>query len=52
MVKLKQRGASVLVPVGTDNSMAVKRQATTIPMLFISVGNPLGIGLVDNLAGW
>jgi putative ABC transport system substrate-binding protein len=50
VLKLKQRGARVLVPVGTDNSMLVKRHATTIPMLFISVGNPLGIGLVENLA--
>jgi len=29
--------------------MAVKRQAPTTPILFISVGNPLGIGLVKNL---
>lgn len=50
VLKLKQRGARVLVPVGTDNSMLVKRHAATIPMLFISVGNPLGIGLVENLA--
>jgi putative ABC transport system substrate-binding protein len=30
--------------------MAVKRQASTTPILFISVGNPLGIGLVESLA--
>jgi putative ABC transport system substrate-binding protein len=30
--------------------MAVKRQASSTPILFISVGNPLGIGLVESLA--
>jgi putative ABC transport system substrate-binding protein len=49
VLSLKQRGARLLVPTGTDNSMAVKRQAPTTPILFISVGNPLGLGLVDNL---
>src|SRR4051812_31554380 len=29
VLKLNQRGARVLVPVGTDNSMAVKRRAPT-----------------------
>jgi len=50
VVKLKQRDARVIVPVGTTASMAVKRQAPTTPILFISVGNPLGLGLVPNLA--
>ena len=45
-----QRGAKVLIPVGTTASMAVKRQAPTTPILFISVGNPLGIGLVESLS--
>jgi putative ABC transport system substrate-binding protein len=49
VLKLKQRGARLLVPTGTDASMAVKRQAPGVPILFISVGNPLGLGLVDNL---
>lgn len=49
VIKLKQRGALLLVPTGTDNSMGVKRQAPTTPILFISVGNPLGLGLVENL---
>jgi putative ABC transport system substrate-binding protein len=49
VLRLKQRGAWLLVTTGTDNSMAVKRQAPTTPILFISVGNPLGLGLIDNL---
>jgi putative tryptophan/tyrosine transport system substrate-binding protein len=50
VLALKQRGASVLVPVGTTASMAVRRHASTTPILFISVGNPLGIGLVSSLS--
>jgi putative ABC transport system substrate-binding protein len=50
VVSLKQRGVKVLVPVGTTASLAVKRHAPTTPILFVSVGNPLGIGLVSNLA--
>jgi putative tryptophan/tyrosine transport system substrate-binding protein len=49
VVDLVQRGAKLLIPVGTTASMAVKRKAPTTPILFISVGNPLGIGLVGSL---
>ena len=49
VVRLSQRGVKLLIPVGTTASMAVKRQAPSTPILFISVGNPLGIGLVQNL---
>ena len=38
VVKLVQRGAQLLIPVGTTASMAVKRKAPTTPILFISVG--------------
>ena len=49
VVRLLQRGVRLLIPVGTTASMVVKRQAPTTPLLFISVGNPLGIGLVESL---
>ena len=49
VVRLSQRGVRAADPGGTTASMAVKRQAPTTPILFISVGNPLGIGLVQNL---
>jgi putative ABC transport system substrate-binding protein len=49
VVRLSQRGVKLLIPTGTTASMAVKRQAPNTPILFISVGNPLGIGLVQNL---
>ena len=50
VVTLVQRGAKLLIPVGTTASTAAKRQAPTTPILFISVGNPLGIGLVESLS--
>jgi putative ABC transport system substrate-binding protein len=47
---LIQRGAELLVPCGTSASVAAKRRTSTIPIVFISVGNPIGIGLVDSLS--
>jgi ABC-type uncharacterized transport system substrate-binding protein len=48
--QLVERGAKLLIPVGTSASLMAKQQAATTPILFISVGNPLGIGLVDSLS--
>jgi len=48
--ELMQRGAKLLIPCGTSASLAVKGQAPTIAILFISVGNPVGIGLVESLS--
>ena len=47
---LIERGARILVPVGTSASVETQRQTSTIPILFISVGNPLGVGLVGSLS--
>src|SRR3954453_8949132 len=47
---LMQRGPKLLVPSGTIASLEVKRQASTVPVLFISVGNPVGIGLIESLS--
>jgi len=47
---LMQRGAQLLIPFGTSASLATKRQTSTVPILFISVGNPVGIGLVESLS--
>jgi len=43
-------GAKLLIPAGTSASVAVKRQVSTIPILFINVGNPIGVGLVESLS--
>jgi ABC transporter substrate binding protein len=48
---LVRRGAKLLIPAGTSASIAVKRGVSTIPILFINVGNPVGVGLVESLAG-
>jgi putative ABC transport system substrate-binding protein len=47
---LIQRGARLLIPAGSTASVAVKRQTSTIPILFVSVGNPVGMGLVESLS--
>jgi putative ABC transport system substrate-binding protein len=47
---LIERGVRVLVPCGSNASAAALRQTKTIPIVFVSVGNPVGIGLVRTLA--
>ena len=42
--ELMQRGVKLLIPCGTSASVAAKRQVSTIPILFINVGNPVGAG--------
>jgi ABC-type uncharacterized transport system substrate-binding protein len=50
VAELIRRGAEVLVPTGSTASVAAKRHTSTIPIVFISVGNPVAMGLVENLA--
>jgi ABC-type uncharacterized transport system substrate-binding protein len=50
LIELTQRSAKILVTVGSSASMAAKSQTSTIPIIFINVGNPLGIGLVESLS--
>jgi putative ABC transport system substrate-binding protein len=47
---LVQRGAKLLVTVGSTASAAAKQYTSTIPIVFVSVGNPIGIGLVKSLS--
>jgi putative ABC transport system substrate-binding protein len=47
---LVQRGASILVTAGTGASLAAKRQISTIPIVFVAVGDPIGVGLVESLS--
>ncbi len=49
VAKLIQRGVELLVPCGSSASVAVKRQTSTIPIVFLSVGNPIAMGLVETL---
>jgi ABC transporter substrate binding protein len=50
VTELMGRGAKLLVTCGTVASLAAKRRAPSVPIVFISVGNPIGVGLVENLA--
>ena len=47
---LIRRGASVLIPAGTSASVATKRATSAVPIVFTTVGDPVGVGLVANLA--
>jgi putative ABC transport system substrate-binding protein len=50
VAELIHRGVEMLVPTDSTASVATKRQTSTIPIVFISVGNPVAMGLVENLA--
>jgi ABC transporter substrate binding protein len=50
VTELMQRGAKLLIPCGTSASVAAKHQVSAIPILFINVGNPIGVGLVASLS--
>ena len=50
VTELLQRGAQMLVPCGSSASVAAKRRASTIPIVFINVGNPVAMGLVESLS--
>jgi putative tryptophan/tyrosine transport system substrate-binding protein len=43
------RGADILIPCGSSASVAAKRKTSTIPIMFLSVGNPIAMGLVESL---
>jgi putative tryptophan/tyrosine transport system substrate-binding protein len=45
-----RRGAELLIPCGSGASVAAKRQTSTIPIVFLNVGDPMAMGLVESLA--
>jgi putative ABC transport system substrate-binding protein len=45
-----RHGAELLIPCGSSASVAAKRQASTIPIVFLSVGDPMAMGLVESLS--
>jgi ABC-type uncharacterized transport system substrate-binding protein len=45
-----KRGAELLIPCGSSASVAAKHQTSTIPIVFLSVGDPLAMGLVESLS--
>jgi putative tryptophan/tyrosine transport system substrate-binding protein len=50
VAELLQRGAQMLIPCGSSASVAAQRLAPTIPIVFINVGNPIAMGLVESLS--
>ena len=50
LTELMEHGAGLLIPCGTSASVAAKRQVSTIPILFIDVFNPIGVGLVESFS--
>jgi len=50
VTEMMQRGAELLVTCGSSASVAANRLAGTIPIVFINVGNPIAMGLVDSLS--
>ena len=48
--ELVQRGAKLLITAGSSASAAAKRYTSIIPIVFVSVGNPVGIGLIESLS--
>jgi len=48
--ELVQRGAKLLITAGSSASAAANQYTSTIPIIFVSVGNPVGIGLVKGLS--
>ena len=45
-----RRGAELLITCGSSVSVAAKHQTSTIPIVFINVGDPIAMGLVDSLS--
>jgi putative ABC transport system substrate-binding protein len=50
VAELLSRGAGLLVTCGTSASVAAQRQSWVVPIVFISVGNPVGIGIADSIS--
>ncbi len=48
--ELVRRGAKLLVTAGSSAAAAAKHYTSTIPIVFVPVGNPVGIGLVESLS--
>jgi putative tryptophan/tyrosine transport system substrate-binding protein len=50
VAEVLKRGAELLIPCGTSASVAARLQTATIPIVFLSVGDPIAMGLADSLA--
>lgn len=48
--ELVQQGVDIIATTGTPASLAAQRATSSIPIVFSSVGDPVGVGLVATLA--
>ena len=45
-----RRGAELLITSGSSVSVAARRQTSTIPIVFLHVGDPMAMGLIESLS--
>src|SRR5215471_4605586 len=45
-----KRGAELLITSGSSVSVAARRQTSTIPIVFLHVGDPMAMGLIESLS--
>jgi ABC-type uncharacterized transport system substrate-binding protein len=45
-----KRGAELLITSGSSVSVAARRQTSTIPIVFLHVGDPIAMGLIESLS--
>ena len=45
-----RRGAELLITSGSTVSVAAKRQTSTVPIVFLHVGDPIAMGLIEKLS--
>src|SRR5436190_6933372 len=45
-----QRGAELLITSGSSVTVAARRQTSTIPIVFLQVGDPRAMGLIESLS--
>ena len=45
-----RRGAELLITSGSSASVAAKRQTSTVPIVFLNVGDPMAMGLIESLS--
>jgi putative tryptophan/tyrosine transport system substrate-binding protein len=48
VAEILKRGAKLLIPCGSSASVAAKRQTSTVPIMFLNVGDPIAMGLVES----
>jgi len=50
VTEVLRRGAELLITSGSSTSVAAKRQTSTILIVFLHVGDPMAVGLIESLS--